>query len=44
MEVKKHEDEACEVLPADGPVQAWGHAAGAVELVDHSARAQEVEG
>lgn len=43
MEVKKHEDEACEALTADGPLQAWGHAAEAVEPVDHSERAQEVE-
>lgn len=45
VEVKKHEDEACETLPAeDGPLEAWGHAAEAVELVGHSERVQEVEG
>lgn len=28
----------------DDPLEAWGHAAEAVELVGHSGRAQEVEG
>lgn len=45
MEVRKHEDEACEALPAeDDPLEAWGHAAGAVKPVSHSERAQKVEG
>lgn len=45
VEVRKCEDEACEALPAkDGPLEAWGHAAEAVEPVGHSERAQEVEG
>lgn len=45
MEVRRHEDEACEALPAeDGPLEVWSHAAEAVEPVGHSERAQEVEG
>lgn len=45
VEVRRHEDEACEALPAeDGPLEAWGHGAEAVEPVGHSERAQEVEG
>lgn len=45
VEVRKHEDEACEALPAkDGPVEASGHATEAVVPVGHSERAQEVEG
>lgn len=44
VEVRKHEDEACEALSAeDDPLEAWGHAAEAVEPVGHSERAQEAE-
>lgn len=44
VEVRKHEDEACEALPAEGgPVEAWGYAVEAVGSVGHSERAQGAE-